>query len=167
MGLLSEEFEPVVYVPDVKITMLGGLVAHSRFGEILEHLLKNTRIYNYNMSTVLHACQCACYFIEHRGWFRLQNLNMDDPICEPHYDAPMSILFKSEPGFIKDISGINIHKKCPSCRIEYIRRGAGNVEDAVLSFNILPTPDIDSNFLNQPNKRIDYEPDGIIERGFY
>ena len=157
MGLLSEDFEPVVYVPDVKITMLNGSIARNRFGEILEHLLKNTKIYNYNMSTVLHACQCACYFIEHRGWFKLQNLNMDDPICEPHYDAPVSILFQSEPDFIKDISGIHIQGKCPSCRIEYTRRGVGAVDDVIMLFNILPTPDIDANFLNQPNKRIDYE----------
>lgn len=158
MGLLSEDFEPVVYVPDVKITMLNNSIAHNRIGEILEHLLKNTRIYNYNMSTVLHACQCACYFIEHRGQFRLQNLNMDDPICEPHYDAHVSILFQSEPDFIKDISGIRIQGKCPSCRFEYTRRGAGGMfDDVIIPFTILPTPDIDSNFLNQPNKRIDYE----------
>lgn len=158
MGLLSEDFEPVIYVPDVKITMLNGSIAHHRLGEILEHLLKNTRIYNYNMSTVLHACQCACYFIEHRGWFKLQNLNMDDPICEPHYDAPVSILFQSEPDFIKDISGIRVQGKRPSCRFEYIRQSVGGIFDvAVIPFTILPTPDIDTNFLNQPNKRIDYE----------
>ena len=162
MGLLSEDFEPVVYVPDVKIMMLSP--STRQFGEILKHLLKNTRIYNYNMSTVLHACQCAWYYMQHRGQLRLQNLNMDDPIRSPNYEAPMEILFSAQNEFIKDISQAYIMEKTPTCTISiYLKFDDDSHGGVIVQFGILPTLDVDSNFLNQPFKRIDYEP---IERTF-
>ena len=162
MGLLSEDFEPVVYVPNVKIMILSPSTRR-QFGEILEHLLKNTRIYNYNMSTVLHACQCAWYYMQHRGQLRLQNLNMDDPICSPNYEVPMEILFSAQNEFIKDISQTYIIEKTPTCTISIYSEFDDSHGGEFVRFGILPTPDVDSNFLNQPFKRIDYEP---IERTF-
>ena len=116
MGLLSEDFEPVVYVPDVRIKLLSG--STMQFTKILEHLLRNTKIDMYNMSTVIHACQCAWFFMNHPGWFKLQNLNMDDPICKPVKDERVHIILTDEPNFKRDISGIKISRIKPSFEIE-------------------------------------------------
>lgn len=149
MGLLNEEYEPVVYVPNVRIKLVSGTLP-ARLFMVLEQLLRNTQIGKYNMSTVLHACQCAWFFMKHPGWFKQANLNMDDPICEPDYIEPCSVRFKTTPKFIKDPADIVIEGRQPICYIDY--------REAI--FSIMPVPDIDANFLNQPNKRIDY---GIAE----